>query len=44
MGFSSSRKGIDNSPGPAILLGPEKKGGLNFPYRSEGEGEDFRRQ
>jgi outer membrane receptor protein involved in Fe transport len=24
LGFSSKRKPIDNSPGPAILLGPEK--------------------
>jgi hypothetical protein len=33
-GIFIKQKGIDNSAGPAILLGPEKKGGLNFLYRS----------
>jgi len=28
MGLSSSRKGIDNFPGPTILLGPEKHSGV----------------
>jgi hypothetical protein len=33
MGFSSSRKGIDNSLGPAILLGPENRW-FKFPIHS----------
>jgi len=39
MGFSSSRKGIDNSLGPTILLGPEKKW-FKFPIQLTCRGDE----